>query len=330
MIFEFVSSRDFNFIEKLAESMGVKPGNNCIRLPENIGNGFFKMVQLGSGFLVMLHRFRLKEELIIKRQSSPNAPKLVTIAFYLFDKPIVYLKNPDAAGINLSSVHITSTNIELETNFPPGKNIHSTVIILPAELLLEFVKTKKESLILKAIASDEYRFWFDTTMTLEIQNILKQIDNADEEEFLNSFFYKIKAQELIYLLFKELLKQESGVYHSIDKGDIQKIYFVKETVLANLAVPPILGCLAKMICVSESKLKQLFRQVFGKSIYNYYQTARMNEAANLLKHLSVSETGYELGFVSMSHFSKVFEKYHGITPKKFKISRNNQVCEAIE
>jgi AraC-like DNA-binding protein len=50
--------------------------------------------------------------------------------------------------------------------------------------------------------------------------------------------------------------------------------------------------------MSESKIKDLFRQVFGDSIYNYYQTAHMEKAVYLLlkKKYSVSEAGYQLGF----------------------------------
>ena len=319
MKFEFVSSGNFDFIESLAATMGISANKNCIRLPENIGEGFIKMIQFEPSFLLTIHRCRLKEELIIKRYSSAHASGLLTIAFYLFDKPIAFLKNTqENGGINLSSIHITSANMEIETRFQASNNIHSTVLVISYKLLLEFLKTKKESLLLKSITSGHETFWFDADMTLEIKNVLQQIDSAFEEEFFNQFFYKIKAQELIYLLFTELLKRENGSYPTINESDIQKMYFIKETLLNNLDVPPTLSNLAKTICLSESKMKQLFRQIFGKSIYNYYQTARMNEAASLLKKLSVSETGYKLGFVSMSHFSKVFEKYLGACPKKFK------------
>lgn len=66
-------------------------------------------------------------------------------------------------------------------------------------------------------------------------------------------------------------------------------------------------------------MKDLFRQVFGDSIYNYYQTARMEEAAYLLKHknYSVSEAGYQLGFSNLSHFTRLFERHHQQKPQKY-------------
>jgi AraC-like DNA-binding protein len=71
--------------------------------------------------------------------------------------------------------------------------------------------------------------------------------------------------------------------------------------------------------MSETKLKLLFKQTFGDTIYNYYQKIRMEEAAFLLKQAgySVSEVGYQLGFSNLSHFSRLFQRYYGNTPKKY-------------
>ena len=73
--------------------------------------------------------------------------------------------------------------------------------------------------------------------------------------------------------------------------------------------------------MSETKMKHLFKQTFGDTIYNYYQKIRMEEAAFLLKQAghSVSDVGYKLGFSNLSHFSRQFEKQFGITPKKYSV-----------
>ena len=71
--------------------------------------------------------------------------------------------------------------------------------------------------------------------------------------------------------------------------------------------------------MSQTKLKRLFRQIFGYSIFSYYQQFRMKEAARLLKEdkLSVSDAGYRLGFTNLSHFSKVFRDHIGMKPKEY-------------
>jgi len=71
--------------------------------------------------------------------------------------------------------------------------------------------------------------------------------------------------------------------------------------------------------MSPSKLKRLFKQIFGNSIFSYYQEFRIQEAARLLKEekLSVSDAGYRMGFTNLSHFSRVFEEHLGMKPKQY-------------
>ncbi|WP_236705154.1 helix-turn-helix transcriptional regulator [Hymenobacter sp. AT01-02] len=92
-----------------------------------------------------------------------------------------------------------------------------------------------------------------------------------------------------------------------------------EQLLTDLSTPPVLRELAQQAAMSETKLKQLFKQTFGNSVYTYFQQARMKEAAFLLKQgqRSVAEVGYELGFSNLSHFSRLFEKHYGLNPKRY-------------
>lgn len=89
--------------------------------------------------------------------------------------------------------------------------------------------------------------------------------------------------------------------------------------LSNLNSSANVARLAQQAGMSEPKLRKLFRQIFGKGIFEYYQMMRMQEAADLLRSnkLTVSEVGYQLGFSNMSHFSRVFEQHIGMKPKKY-------------
>ncbi|MCF0058805.1 helix-turn-helix transcriptional regulator [Dyadobacter sp. CY356] len=89
--------------------------------------------------------------------------------------------------------------------------------------------------------------------------------------------------------------------------------------LTDLATPPVINELAAYAHMSPTKLKRLFRQIFGNSIFNYYQEFRMKEAAFLLKRerLSVADVGYRMGFTNLSHFSKVFNEHIGMKPKQY-------------
>ncbi|SIS11235.1 AraC-type DNA-binding protein [Mucilaginibacter lappiensis] len=108
----------------------------------------------------------------------------------------------------------------------------------------------------------------------------------------------------------------------LNAADVKKLYEVKDKFLSNIDTPPIFAEFVKLSGMSESKLKRLFKQIFGNSIYSYYQSFRMKEAAYLIKEecLSVSEVGYRLGFSNLSHFSRLFETHIGVKPKKYSLN----------
>jgi AraC-like DNA-binding protein len=129
----------------------------------------------------------------------------------------------------------------------------------------------------------------------------------------------VKAEELICRLLMELEKRDEKHLYALNSQDIQTIYNVKEQMLERLETPPVINELAVCANMSPSKLKRLFKQIFGNSIFNYYQGFRMQEAARLLREekLSVSDVGYGLGFTNLSHFSRVFEEHIGMKPKQY-------------
>ena len=114
-------------------------------------------------------------------------------------------------------------------------------------------------------------------------------------------------------------KRDKQPLAALNGGDIQTIYQLKAQMLDRLDVPPVIADLAQSAHMSPTKLKRLFKQIFGDSIFRYYQAMRMQEAVRLLQaeKRSVSEVGYQLGFTNLSHFSRVFEEHMGLKPKKF-------------
>ena len=137
------------------------------------------------------------------------------------------------------------------------------------------------------------------------------------------FFMRVKAEELICKLLIELEKREEKSLYALNIRDIETIYKIKEQILKYPETPPLIMELAVSAGMSPTKLKRLFKQIFGDSIFSYYQHFRIKQAAVLLKekNLSVATVGYILGFTNLSHFSKIFKEHTGTTPKKYAMKR---------
>ena len=141
-------------------------------------------------------------------------------------------------------------------------------------------------------------------------------------ESMESHYYKLKCEELLCYIFALLLQREAVPASSMHIKDIKAIYAIKLWLQSHLNEAPDIASLSKQANMSEPKMRKLFKQTFGKGVFEYYQYMRMQEAARLLKekHLTVSEVGYQLGFTNLSHFSRVFEQHTGMKPKKYSVA----------
>ncbi len=81
-----------------------------------------------------------------------------------------------------------------------------------------------------------------------------------------------------------------------------------------------LDCLAEMAGMSKYHLKRFFRQIMGKSPYDYLIDIRIEKAKKLLmnRDISVADIAAKCGFNHASHFSYVFRKRIGISPGRFR------------
>jgi len=294
-----------------------------MEVPSTIGDGYVRKVGFGSDFKLTIHHYTLKEDLIIKRNPSPDTNSVRTFFFYNTNQDLeVKYENKANAPFsqkNDASILLSTNDLKSEIRFPAHSDIHYAVVAVAADRLRTLLSIDNPNSTIKTIIGENASFLFFESLDTEMQMLLKNIVSVDMNNSMSNFYVQIKVQELMYLLFSKLSIRENTTFKSINSNDAEKLLFIRNSIIGDLSTPPVIGELAAIAAMSETKLKQLFKQTFGDTIYNYYQRARMEEAAFLLKHAkhSVSQVGYELGFSNLSHFSRLFEKQYGVTPKKF-------------
>jgi AraC-like DNA-binding protein len=86
--------------------------------------------------------------------------------------------------------------------------------------------------------------------------------------------------------------------------------------------------LADAVCLSESRLRALFKQQTGTSIYRYLLWARLRYGINLLMTgKPVGEAALEAGFSDSSHFHKMLVQMFGLGPAAF--LKSNRYMEMV-
>lgn len=96
------------------------------------------------------------------------------------------------------------------------------------------------------------------------------------------------------------------------------IDYINQNIHAHISVEDI----ARQINVTSSYLSRLFRKETSITIMDYVRNRKIAAAKDLLLHtdFSIADVSYILAFNDQSHFTDVFRKAVGTTPKKFRES----------
>ena len=313
-------------LKKLAHLLGTVLTNHRLDIPENLGQGYCTGFVFNEHIRMLILNYELYEDIVIENPDiNANARTI------LFKFQNIFPETEELPIGNhlkaLPSVLIATRSLNTEVVIPIHTNTATINIEVDANYLNGLFDLPKKSPVLQGLLQNTQPLFFEQMIYPSLQKIVDEIVSALFNETFKLFFLRVKAEELVCRLLMELEKRDEKQLYALNNYDIQILYKVKLQMLKHLENPPLIKELAFSASMSPTKLKRLFKQIFGNSIFNYYQEFRMKEAASLLKEekLTVSEVGYKLGFTNLSHFSRVFKNHIGKNPKQYSRSPKNEL-----
>lgn len=184
----------------------------------------------------------------------------------------------------------------------------------PLKRFTEKVINKKNSIL-----SNEWR-----TNNFKIQQVISEIINCAYKDELKNLFLLSKSIELLVLQAELYDSQSSNNYIKTER-DKRLIIDAKELISIRIDNPPTIVELSKLVGLNEYKLKKGFKELFGTTIFGYIHNLRMSMAKRLLlgTDKSAKEIAFETGYSSPQHFSNVFKKKFGVSPKSVRKTPDN-------
>ncbi len=324
MIIEFTVDKPQNWLQHIAVQFGVELENNTINFPPHLGEGFLRHYYLANGLTLNYLRFKFFEEITFSRKAGEEVP-FSPIMFYIHEKKFKQDIENEITEISSNSPHgifWPSSHISSVWQFPVNEWLSNITIAINHEWLLKNCK-KGESNYVHQLLSSGKPFYIFEEITPQMHHIISEIiDVIDNESHacVSNLFIECKTTELLAVFMEKLIERplNENTAH-LNSSDVGKLFKVKESLLKNISDTPHLKELAAQVGFSESKLQKSFKQVFGKSIYQYALYEKMMLAQKMLKSrkYSVSEVGYQLGYSNLSHFTKAFKNQFGVNPKTF-------------
>ena len=307
-----------NVLKRLAQCLGTEVKNRRLEIPEKFGKGYCAGFVFNEHIRMLISNYELNEDFVVENPEINASKRMIFFKFqnifpktgvvsterHLMEMPSVLIATSRMNTDNVISIHTNTATINIEVD---------------ADYLNGLFDFSEKSPVLQNLLQNIQPLLFEQMIYPSLQKIVDEILTEPVDETFKLFFLRIKAEELVCKLLMELEKRDEKHLVALNIHDIQNIYKVKEQMLEHLETPPVIKELAVCANISPSKLKRLFKQIFGNSIFSYYQEFRMKEAARLLKEekLSVSDVGYQLGFTNLSHFSRVFKEHIGMKPKQY-------------
>jgi AraC-like DNA-binding protein len=157
------------------------------------------------------------------------------------------------------------------------------------------------------------------TVCNRTRTLLQGLLNHSYTDTLENIFVNAQSQMLLLCgidCMEERVTDTISCKFLCNQDDREKIMKAREILLEQIGEPITIKQLSRRVAMNECYLKKGFKEMFGTTIFEFYQNQRMEHAKYLLyeKGLTVTEVSSMLGYSSISHFSTAFKKQTGLKP----------------
>lgn len=159
-----------------------------------------------------------------------------------------------------------------------------------------------------------------TAQTLAIINDIKKtkMRGIAREIYMKGKVFELLSHQINYVTQKHCISEKkikSNYY--LGPYDIAIIEKIARHIEQNTASFTTVKEFSKQFGMNEHKLKNGFKAILGKPIFEYAQEIRMVKAKDLLcySQKQIKEIAYEIGYKSSIAFTEAFKRYYGILPK---------------
>lgn len=242
---------------------------------------------------------------------------------------IVYIKNGSSeqhVGSHFTR-YTNGTLLMIGPNIPHanmGNYDYDDNIAVVIQMSKEFLEEKITGFnefyfISELLKRSQHGIFFTSAFKTEIQNTIENMANLDADE---------RFLELIRLLSKMAKTNEykllnaNAINIEQHNSSYNRVNQITNFVANNYQRSIQLCEIASLIGLTESSFSRFFKKITGKSFITFLNEYRIHQACSFLadKKNNISEIMYQTGFNEAAHFTRVFKKITGYSPRDY---RNN-------
>jgi len=322
--FDF-SYTDYELLQNdLAQRLNARVVNHKLIFPEAVATGSLTFVRLPNGINVNVINCRFNQDWFLLRRKIKE--EFYTLRFH-------ELIIPDTLEIRIgkerlkesnttrSIAYLTNTLSEWAYLGARGTVYKGIDVLFDAKWLGGYLGVKNIDDVLSTYLSLQVEDVHTEPLDSEYRRLIQEIMEVDDHNPMRLAIIQNRVMFLIERFFTRVYERRKNSHFDIplSKTDIDRMMQVESALTRDIFEPaPTISQLAKMVSISESKLKKDFKLIYGLPVYEYFQKIRMQTAKDKLLSggHSVKEVAMELGYSNLSNFTIAFKKEFGLLPSK--------------
>lgn len=310
----------------LAQKYNFKKGNygngEIYYFPSTWQNGWIVEMNPAKGLFAISAWFTPEEDIVYKI----NVEKPCMWIFCIDCGDIIYTQKGKKIK-HLSPINhiIINPSTDFKLTFPKGVHTCFTCVLIFDEFIESYFKDKTD---LPKIRVSDAKLWKEQHYnTPNIMMILEQIRWNVRNADINIASYECKAIELLLNIernYPDISLRKKSRKNYVTWENEQKVFRVKNALDTDILNPISMEKMCQLSEMSESMLRQSFKNLYGIPVYEYIRIEKMKRAMQLLSsdHLSIQNIAQQCGYKNSAKFTAAFKEVHGITPSKFRKTFN--------
>lgn len=310
---------------KLAAQLDMPVQNNQVQFPPAIADGSFMFLPLPNGLHASIINCTFNQDWLIHRKRSINGEYYILRIDELVIPGTLIITIDDEKlkekNTSKSIAYLTSSHFDWSYLGTEGGSYRSIAVLFNKEWLAKYLDIHTAEEVLSTYISLKAENFNIEPLDSKYRQWMRAIMDVDDDSPLRLTIIQNRIMLMIERFFLHLYEKMKNPTFRIPLSpeDINRVMQIEGILTKDIFQPaPSIQQLAKMVSISESKLKKDFKTMYGFPIYEYYQKARMQAAQDklLTRKYSVKEVAMELGYANLSNFTIAFKKEFGVLPSQ--------------
>lgn len=307
---EYTHTNYNELFKTITNQLHLKVKDNVGTVPAALGEGFIQLINLFNGLDIIIFDYQLNEDIIYHRKKSSR------------DIYVMRLDDTSATEENIKSAlffsHISKELFYMAPAKIRTQNIH---LSFTREWLYEFLANEPQGEMLFTSILMKQPLYYYELLDSEYRRLLQEVLGAKDDASFGNFKIYNRIMSILERFFVRYYKKISDTnrHFKISSDEMQRLKMVESEILKDFSfTPPNITQLSRMAAMSPSKLKLVFKEVFGMPVYQYYQKHRLQKGKAMLvtKKYTIKQVASELGYIHVKDFSRAFQKHFDQLPEE--------------